>query len=99
MRNQAQQPGHAPDRGNPGHAAELAKLHAKLDLVREVRERELRRKAVESLNRQQVREVQAAGILGNRLAMAMAALLLVAVAIAGAVSLAVFLWASNRNMP
>lgn len=86
MRNQAQQPGHAPDRGNPGHAAELAKLHAKLDLVREVRERELHRIAVESLNRKQP---------ANRLAMAIASLLVMAAAVAGAVSLAVFLFISN----
>lgn len=66
--------------------AELAMLHKKLDLVREVRERELRRRAVQSLNRRQPT---------SRLGLTIASLLVIATALAGAVSLAVFLLANN----
>ena len=83
MRNTTQRPHTVAD---TEIQAELAQLHAKLDLVRQVREREARRKAVEALNRREM-----GGTAGNRLAVAMAALLVIATALAGAVSLAIFL--------
>lgn len=64
--------------------AELAQLHAKLATVRELKDRELRRMAVQSVNQRPA-----------SLGLTMASLLVIATAVAGAVSLAVLLFANK----
>ena len=98
MRNTTQRPHTIADTeaaaNSPEIRSELSRLHAKLDLVRELKQRELHRIAVESLNGYRTsgfNRKQPA----NRLAMAIASLLVMAAAVAGAVSLAVFLFISN----